>query len=327
MSDFKFDGHNPSTDLIASIAKLLDTHGIPNVMSCGAILSSTCTECLSSMMYVLFPHPPCCQSISSRETKLTDPSQDFCFVILDEHIDKACKVLLAANFPPCPLEDACPFVHPDCYPPTPYAHFNIYQNGELRDWFTLELHKKSYLLWAVPDFLLGAPALDDPDYMLVTDDHLLDYNLRLAMGWVPPTHYPVKVPTVARYAEALALLYYRDHSPKMTTHKTSWLTCQGYLSRNYLLDLDDLEPRICRHYKFWRAMAPCNRFFVIVPKLRRKWRRWMSCPLHPFPWKRKNRRVPEAEDGSSFDLYCCLSALLCDSSWCDSFKFVWDLSQ
>jgi hypothetical protein len=32
MSDFKFDGQKLDVDLIASIAKLLDSNGIPNVM-------------------------------------------------------------------------------------------------------------------------------------------------------------------------------------------------------------------------------------------------------------------------------------------------------
>lgn len=31
MADFTFDGHEVTTDLMASVAQLLDTNGIPNV--------------------------------------------------------------------------------------------------------------------------------------------------------------------------------------------------------------------------------------------------------------------------------------------------------
>lgn len=105
----------------------------------------------------------------------------------------------------------------------------------------------------MPDIPLGAPALDDPNYMLVTDDRLLEYDPRDSMGRVASTHHPVKVPTVARYAEAVALLYYRDEGLKSTLHGADWLYDQAYIAKNYLLELDDLEPRIRHHYQLWRS--------------------------------------------------------------------------
>ncbi|KAF7163926.1 hypothetical protein CNMCM6106_000698 [Aspergillus hiratsukae] len=184
MSDFKFNGRKLDVDLIASIAKLLDTNGIPNVI----------------------------------------PSQDFTFVIPDQHIDRAREVLIAANFVSC--QDECRLVQPVCNLPPPYAHFILDDKDQprvVRDdmpplgtWhsFRLELHKKSRLPWTLPDIPLGAPAPDDPNYMLVTDDRLEEYDPKLDLGRVPYTHYPVKMPTLPRYAESLAYEYLREQSPE-----------------------------------------------------------------------------------------------------------------
>ncbi|EAW16436.1 uncharacterized protein NFIA_057860 [Aspergillus fischeri NRRL 181] len=139
MSDFKFNGQELDVDLIASIAKLLDTNGIPNVMW---------------GPYVL--------------TRYGAP-------LVLQLIDRAREVLLGANFVAC--QDECHLVGQFCGLPR-------------------------------------APAPDDPSYMLVTDDRLDEYDPRMGLGREPYTHYPVKIPTLPRYAESLAYGYLRERNPE-----------------------------------------------------------------------------------------------------------------
>ncbi|KAF7139669.1 hypothetical protein CNMCM5793_007268 [Aspergillus hiratsukae] len=241
MSDFKFtkfDSEKLDVDLIASIAKLLDANGIPNVMWGPYVLARY------GAPLVL---------------------QEYSFVIPDQHIDRAREVLLAANFVSC--QDDCHLVQPVCDLPHPYAHFILDDKDQprvVRDdmpplgiWhsFRLELHKKSRLLWTLPDIPLGAPAPDDPSYMLVTDDRLDDYDPRMHLGRVPYTHYPVKMPTLPRYAESLAYGYLRERSREGEGHKLrAWfflgeMTYIGLYCKLRVADLE--EPRIRR---FWRLL-------------------------------------------------------------------------
>ncbi|GAQ08704.1 hypothetical protein ALT_6025 [Aspergillus lentulus] len=234
MSDFKFDGHKIDVDLIASITKMLDANGIPNVMWGPYVL-----ERYGADLWI----------------------QDLTFVIPDPHIDRAREILLAANFPPCPEGDDCHLVQPICRLPHSYAHFILDargpephdHNGKTGFWhpFRLELHKKSRLLWALPDIPLGAPAPDDPNYMLVTDDRLDEYNPISRTGRVPHTHYPVKMPTLPRYAESLAYGYLRERSPggdQRNRRARFFLREMTYIGLYSKLEPADLEPRIQR---FW----------------------------------------------------------------------------
>ncbi|GIC90281.1 uncharacterized protein Aud_006715 [Aspergillus udagawae] len=234
MSDFKFNGQKVNVDLVASIAKLLDANGIPNVMWGPYVLA-----CYGAPL-VLY---------------------DFAFVIPDQHIDRAREVLLAANFPPCPQGDDCHLIQPICSLPHSYAHFILDDKGQpprghnrqTGFWhpFRLELHKKSQLLWALPDIPLGAPAPDDPNYMLVNDDRLPDYNPIFKAGRAPYTHYPVKMPTLPRYAESLAYGYLRKQRSEGegdSLRAGFFLGEMTYIGLYCKLKPDDLEPRIQR---FW----------------------------------------------------------------------------
>ncbi|GIK00925.1 hypothetical protein Aspvir_004955 [Aspergillus viridinutans] len=234
MSDFKFNGQKVDVDLVASIAKLLDANGIPNVMWGPYVLARYGAPLVLS---------------------------DFAFVIPDQHIERAREVLLAANFPPCPLGDDCQLIQPFCRLPHSYAHFILddkgqpprAHNGQTGYWhpFHLELHKKSQLLWTLPDIPLGAPAPDDPNYMLVTDDRLDEYNPRVQLGRVPHTHYPVKMPTLPRYTESLAYGYLRNESREGEGHSRQagfFLREMSSIGLDCKLEPADLEPRIQR---FW----------------------------------------------------------------------------
>jgi hypothetical protein len=204
------------------------------------------------------------------------PSQEFAFVIPDQHIDRAREVLLAANFISCPQGDDCHFVQPIFHHPHSYAHFILEEEAQQRRdhegqagfWHPvrLELHKKSRLLWTLPDIPLGAPAPDDPNYMLVTDDRLDEYGPRMQLGRVPYTHYPIKIPTLPRYAESLAYGYLRNRGPAGEGHSLRagfFLYDLGYIAEYCKLDPADLEPRIRRFWRIWdnpRSSQPLFRY-------------------------------------------------------------------
>lgn len=98
------------------------------------------------------------------------------FVVPDEHIDKARDILVEAGFPPCQLGKFCGFDWPKSFHGIPSARFNIVDQGPLnysrpelygpdpREWYSLELYKKSELMWGAPEIPLGPPAPNNPDY-------------------------------------------------------------------------------------------------------------------------------------------------------------------
>ncbi|KAH1488104.1 hypothetical protein LV164_001544 [Aspergillus fumigatus] len=163
-------------------------------------------------------------SMPAALLKAPSPFQEYSFVIPDELIERAREVLLAANFVAC--QEECRLLGRICGLPQCYAHFILDDQKppfvipestlQLGTWhmFRLELHKKSRLLWTLPDIPLGAPAPDDPNYILVIDDRLDEYDPPMGLGRVRSTYYLVKIPTLSRYAESLAYGYLRQRNPE-----------------------------------------------------------------------------------------------------------------
>ncbi|GFF36989.1 hypothetical protein IFM51744_03311 [Aspergillus udagawae] len=137
---------------------------------------------------------------------------DFSFVIPDELIDEARNILEAAKFPVCHLGQTCPAIQPNRPAPPPYAHFNIKQKGDPRKW-------------------------------------LPEYSPRERLGRMDSTDYAVMILTPNQYAEALAMFYYRDGVPGRTMRGEHWLDLQSQLVQTGLVKLDELPPRIKRHYE------------------------------------------------------------------------------
>ncbi|GIJ91794.1 hypothetical protein Asppvi_010767 [Aspergillus pseudoviridinutans] len=227
MADFKFRGdHAANKKLVCSISRLLNAHGIPNLL-------------WGDLVFNLYGVP---LHVS-----------DFSFVIPDTVIDEARNVLETAKFPLCHLGEICPAIQPNCPAPPPYAHFNIKQKGDPRKWFRIELHRKSDLLWTAPEIPAGKPDANDPHYMLANDARLPEPSPRERLGRMDPTDYAVKIPTPNQYAEALAMLYYRDGLPGPTIRGEYWLDLQSELVQTELVQtelvqLDELPPCIKRHY-------------------------------------------------------------------------------
>jgi hypothetical protein len=85
--------------------------------------------------------------------------------------------------------------------------------------------------------------------VLANDARLPEYSSRELLGEMHPTDYPVKTPTPNLYAEALAMLYYRDGVPGPTIRGEYWLDRQSELVQTGLVKLDELPVRIKRHYE------------------------------------------------------------------------------
>jgi hypothetical protein len=148
-------------------------------------LGRTCDEYVSHSRRARCKSPfPLRHHNQQLEELTTRQQQGIYFVIPDEHIDKARDLLVAAGFPPCQLGKYCGFDWPNSCHGIPYAHFNIVDRGPLdyykpeeygpnpREWYTLELYKKSELLWGASEIPLGPPPPNDPDYWTINDERL-----------------------------------------------------------------------------------------------------------------------------------------------------------
>ncbi|KAF4166914.1 hypothetical protein CNMCM6936_005823 [Aspergillus lentulus] len=223
MAHFKFRGDLAANqELVCSISSLLNAHNIPNLF-------------WGDLVFNLYGVP---LHVS-----------DFSFVIADDLIDKASNVLEAAKFPVCHLGQTCPAIQPNRCAPPPYAHFNIKQKGDPRKWFRVELHRKSDLLWTAPAIPACAPDADDPHYMIANDARLPEFSPRELLGRMDLADCPVKIPTPNQFAEALAMLYYRDGVPGPTIRGEYWLDLQSELVQTGLVKLDELPAVIKGHYE------------------------------------------------------------------------------
>lgn len=108
------------------------------------------------------------------------------------------------------------------------------------------------MLWTAPNIPACTPDAEDPHYMLAKDARLPENSPRELLGRMNPTDYPVKIPTPNLYAEALAMLYYRDGVPGPTIRGDYWLDLQSELVQTGLVTLDELPARIKRHYELVR---------------------------------------------------------------------------
>ncbi|KAL2869090.1 uncharacterized protein BJX67DRAFT_379568 [Aspergillus lucknowensis] len=160
------------------------------------------------------------------------------FVIPDEKVEAATNALIAHGFTPCgdahcselhcdrlpaddldhwddlPMEERllspnhvrC-ILAEDRFHPVAAVHFHI--QSQYAHYHILALHRKSYLLWSLPDFGLEPPAAEDRNLMLSNTPHMgLDAPNSGSGPW--ENLYPMKVLTPWACAEALILVHCRD---------------------------------------------------------------------------------------------------------------------
>ncbi|KAL1850887.1 hypothetical protein Plec18167_002625 [Paecilomyces lecythidis] len=181
-----------TVELAASIAQLLDEAEIPNVLwralavYCHGVPGGGCPD----------------------------------FVIPDHLIQPAYEKLLASGFFPCEDGDECPqHWHPHLSL-RPDRHVHIIP-GDGRA--AVCLYKKSGLLWRLPDFEIGPPAVDDR-YLMLASDKRLPPRTGVISGSGPwPSYlYPVKIPTAACIIETYILLSCRDYDEEQNSYFYTW---------------------------------------------------------------------------------------------------------
>ncbi|KAF4162187.1 hypothetical protein CNMCM6936_002427 [Aspergillus lentulus] len=245
------------------ISRFLDAHGIPNVLWGEHVMNMFLIPVVTDVSSPVFlrHHKLQADELTTRQQL----QQGIYFIIPDEHIDKARDLLVEADFPPCQLGKYCGFDWPKSCHGIPYAHFNIVDRGPMnyykpelygpnpREWYTLELYKKSEMLWGAPEIPLGPPAQNDPDYWTINDERLPEVHRGFCLGRVVEADYPVKIPSPARYTESLTLLYFRDNYPEDTFRGSYWdyllLDMHEVLQKHRLFTLRDLPPRTRSWFK------------------------------------------------------------------------------
>ncbi|EAW13648.1 uncharacterized protein ACLA_043680 [Aspergillus clavatus NRRL 1] len=259
MTSFKLNGLTPGRELVSSISKLLDGYNIPSVLW---------GDCLLSVYGV----PSGCNDIS--------------FVIPDDLMERAQDAVKEAYFVPCPRGEKCPVVNPRRTSPIPHAHFHIREGKLLEPAVTLDLHLKSQLLWAMPDFPLGILP-GNPNFMYTSDPRLPEEDKACHRGRFPASLYPVKMPAVSRFAEALVLLYCRDADPEVTNRGAHWQLLHRYVvvyccDWHGMLDLGLLKPRLAEYYALW-AREPPYEAWLYASRLAAQMRENGELPPPPLP--------------------------------------------
>ncbi|RJE21164.1 hypothetical protein PHISCL_06509 [Aspergillus sclerotialis] len=217
MADIKFPC-KPGRQLTITVARLLDQAGIPNVL-CGEI-----------MLYAYgVPTATWCNT----------------WVIPDHLIEAAFKTLRDASFPICEMGSECLLVKRWGREPIPEYHFHVDHTYDKYAW-TVDLHKKSSILWMLPDPTVEPPVPDDQTYMLTTDPRLPPWIPGYGGGRWLECSYPIKIPRPARFLEACFYLYCRDRDG--VGFSSYWMVHISYIQQYVegnpckgIITYDDLE--------------------------------------------------------------------------------------
>ncbi|GIJ90858.1 hypothetical protein Asppvi_009823 [Aspergillus pseudoviridinutans] len=177
------------------------------------------------------------------EELTTRQQQGVYFIIPDEHIDKAGDLLVEAGLPPCQLGK-------------PWS-LELLQTRAIwsksPQMVYAGTYKKSEMLWGAPEIPLGPPPVNDPDYWTINDERLPEVHRGFSLGRVVDANYPVKIPSPARYAEMLTLLFFRDNFPEETFRGSHWRyllwDMLTVLEKHRLFELRDLPPRTRSWFK------------------------------------------------------------------------------
>ncbi|KAI9040390.1 uncharacterized protein KD926_008347 [Aspergillus affinis] len=183
------------------------------------------------------------------------------FIVPDEHIDAAIKVLESAGFPRCNDLNGCRR-YSTHFPLAP-AHFHLWDDEDAgtTDPGKLCIFPKSEMLWSFPSFPFYVSDTDDPYFMTITDERLPDQpNEKELFGRYPADTYPVRIPVPIKACEAAMLLYCRDQELKLNNAAWEvWLTKLGqYVSQTDLyqigrtIDKDGKEE--CPYAGFWNEV-------------------------------------------------------------------------
>ncbi|PYH87743.1 hypothetical protein BO71DRAFT_436426 [Aspergillus ellipticus CBS 707.79] len=219
---------NRECDLESFVAFSLEEHEIPSCIWSEAALS-------------IYGLP------MSEESDLNSTA----WIIPDILLGVTCLVLHNKKFSLC-VDRNCDLLSGHGFHPPPDMHIHVKPDSEHGGiTHDLTFYRKSRVFWAFPDPPLGAPAPDDPTYMLVTDARLPEHPDE--RGRQPTGNYPVKILTPARYIEGTILLALRDLVG--SANEFHWSSVVQHLwelvadEENDLVTLDDLSGPFGEHMK------------------------------------------------------------------------------
>lgn len=139
---------------------------------------------------------------------------------------KASSALENSGFPPCARRLSCPCLRGfQARPPSEHVHIN--------DVLPLSLYRKSDTLWKFEGF--DGCQLEKPrDILSASDIRLPSAIPGRGRGRLSPEYSLVRIPSAARFCEALILLLCRDYD---TTYENYWMALLTYILE-YVDDTD-----------------------------------------------------------------------------------------
>lgn len=139
---------------------------------------------------------------------------------------KASCALEQSGFPPCAKRSSCPHFHGfQARPPSEHSLIN--------DELLLYLYRKSDTLWELEEFQ-GYPLEKSLDILSASDIRLPPAIPGRGQGRLSPEYSLVRIPSAARFCEALILLLCRDYD---TTYENYWMALLTYILE-YVDDTD-----------------------------------------------------------------------------------------
>jgi hypothetical protein len=171
MEGFYFTGQKLDSALVASMACLLGSACVPNLLWDKYLLTIYGVPTIVDVGF------QCLQTRSASGVALT-VWQGVSFIVPDNHVTTAVSALLNAGLLPCAHGSNCE--HLDARRcPAPAAHVHI--NDEL----AVSLYQKSEALWTFPNIELLSPGAKDSNIMLASDSRLPSARLGFGRGRFP----------------------------------------------------------------------------------------------------------------------------------------------
>jgi len=171
-------------------------------------------------------------------------------VVDDDKVDLAYSTLRGLDYTPCADPLTCMVTyghngHHSFKPPSAHVHINY------RD--SIDIYKKSEILWKLPSLELSAPDnVLGPDIILASDPRLPQYKrLGKGQGAFQKSEYPVRIPSVHRFVEALIRLK-KWNLTHMLQYVPYWAVMLTYVDEivddDGLFDVNYLEPSCRKRY-------------------------------------------------------------------------------
>lgn len=245
MTDFHFSGQPLDNDLIASVSHVLHTGGVPNLLWGNYLLTVYGVPTIVDVRI-----PPTYHHCSPEATTNFYCPQDAAFIVPDTLIESAYTILADKGFIPCAPSFNCARSHTRrCPPPTNHLHID--------DNLAVSLHRKSDILWAIPDLEdIDLSGGTDPHVMLACDRRLPRPVPGRGRGRFSSALDAVWIPSAVRYCEALIILLCRDYG---SAYEDYWVVLLTYMLEfvdgTELLD----EDRLGEEYRsFYRALGQAD---------------------------------------------------------------------